>query len=218
MANIDTLRSIVEPIVTDLDAAIYDLEFESGTLKVTVDADGGIDLETVAEITRQVSRQLDLDDPIASRYTLEVTSPGLERNLRTPAHWSTATGERVRVKTKPHVEGDRRVDGVVAAVADDSVTIDTTNGAVTLRVDDVERARTVFEWGPQPKPGGPKPKTKSNTKTKSTAAAPAEASDETDPTPATMAADETGRGADTMARSEATVPSAAGHDPSKENA
>lgn len=197
MADIDALRAIVEPVVDSLDAAIYDLEFENGTLKITVDRPGGVDLETIAEVTRQVSRQLDLDDPIPGRYTLEVTSPGLERNLRTTAHWTTAIGDRVRVKTRPHVEGDRRLEGVVSAVDGDTVTLTTDAGAVQLLVTDVDRARTVFEWGPQPKPGGPKPKSKAAASTTPTDAEPS------DPTSATMAADDTSRG---------------GHGPSKEHA
>lgn len=156
MANIEVLRAIVEPIVVSLDADIYDLEFEGGALKVTLDRPGGIDLETIAEATRQISRQLDLDDPIPGKYTLEVTSPGLERTLRIAAHWSTAVGDLVRIKTKPHTDGERRVEGTLTAIDGDTVAIEVDGAEVRLRIDDVERARTVFVWGPQEKPGGPK--------------------------------------------------------------
>ena len=156
MANIEVLQAIVAPIVDSLDAEIYDLTFEGGALRITLDRRGGIDLETIAEATRQVSRQLDLDDPIPGAYTLEVTSPGLERTLRTAAHWATAVGEIVRVKLLPHVDGERRVEGRVTGVAGDTVTLDRDGDEVRLRIDEVERARTVFVWGPQPKPGGPK--------------------------------------------------------------
>jgi ribosome maturation factor RimP len=163
MARTEELQPIVEPIVASLDAEIYDLEFESGVLRLTVDRPGGVDLETIAEVTRQLSRQLDLDDPIPGKYTLEVTSPGLERNLRTAAHWATAIGHPVRVKTKPNVESDRRIEGVVTAVDDDAVTIDVDGTPARVRLDDVDRARTVFVWGPQPKPGGPKKQGRPNT-------------------------------------------------------
>mgnify|MGYP003951007297 FL=1 len=156
MARTEVLHAIADPIVSSLGATIYDLEFEGGALKLTVDRPGGIDLETVAEVTRQVSRQLDLDDPIPGKYTLEVTSPGLERNLRTSSHWATAVGETARVKLKPHVEGERRVEGTVTAVDDDVVTVEVAGSPVRLRIDDVDRARTVFVWGGQEKPGGPK--------------------------------------------------------------
>jgi ribosome maturation factor RimP len=78
-----------------------------------------------------------------------VSTPGLERPLRTAAHFRGALGAEVKVKTRPGVEGDRRVDGTVTEVDDDGVTItDAAGTARTLRYDDIERARTVFVWGP----------------------------------------------------------------------
>ncbi|MCB1284269.1 MAG: ribosome maturation factor RimP [Microthrixaceae bacterium] len=166
MANLDALRDLVAPIVASLDAEIYDLEFNGGVLKITVSASGGIDLDTIGEITAQVSRQLDLDDPISSRYTLEVSSPGLERTLRTPAHWSSAVGEQVRVKLKSFVEGDRRVEGTLLRSNDERATLETASGQVDVEFDLIDRARTVFEWKPTPKPGqsGSKPTAKPTAK------------------------------------------------------
>jgi ribosome maturation factor RimP len=153
MATIDTLRELAAPIVAALDAEIYDLEFTGGVFRVTVDRAGGVDLETVAEATRQISRQLDLDDPIPGRFTLEVTSPGLERNLRTAEHWSKAVGEHVRVKMQSTHDGERRVDGTVVSADQDTATLDGADGTVQIPLAAVERARTVFAWGPKPKPG-----------------------------------------------------------------
>jgi ribosome maturation factor RimP len=157
MAVSDTLREVVLGALAPLDVELYDLEHHGGTVKVTVDRPGGIDIDAVAEVTRAVSRALDDADPIPGSYHLEVSSPGLERVLRTVAHWRGAVGERVKVKLRPEAEGDRRVDGVVAAVGDDEVTVEVADGDERIvRLADVERARTVFEWGPAPKPGGPK--------------------------------------------------------------
>jgi ribosome maturation factor RimP len=154
----DATRAVVLAAIEPLDVELYDLEHAGGTLRVTVDRPGGIDIDAVAEVTRALSRALDDADPIPGSYHLEVSSPGLERTLRTPAHWQGAIGERVKVKTRAEVDGERRVEGIVAAVADDEVTLDVDGGARrVVRLDDVERARTVFEWGPAPKPGGPKP-------------------------------------------------------------
>lgn len=154
MANDDVLASIVTPIVDELGAELYDLEFNGGVLKVTVTRPGGIDLDTIGEITRRVSRQLDLDDPIPGRYTLEVSSPGLERPLRRPAHWAKAVGELVRVKLKPHVEGDRRLEGTVVHAGEAAAGIDVDGSVVDVAFDDIDRARTVFVWGGQSKPTG----------------------------------------------------------------
>ena len=143
----------VEPLVTPvLDAAgleLYDLELAGGVLRVLVDCEGGADIDVIAQVARALSRALDEHDPIEGRYTLEVSTPGLERPLRTAAHFRGALGSEVKVKTRPGVEGERRVEGTVTQADDDAVTITDAAGATrTLRYDDIERARTVFVWGP----------------------------------------------------------------------
>src|SRR5687767_14484799 len=93
------VRAIVDPIATDLSLDVYDVEQRGGTLRVTLDTPAGseanIDLEQLALATRLISRQLDHDDPVPGRYTLEVTSPGVERNLRTPAHFQREVGKTI---------------------------------------------------------------------------------------------------------------------------
>jgi ribosome maturation factor RimP len=145
MALSDKVRDVVEGALEPLDVDLYDLEQTGGTLRVTVDRPDGIDIDAVADATRAVSRALDEADPIPGAYHLEVTSPGLERSLRTLAHWEHAVGERVKVKMTPDAEGDRRVEGVVTAVDDDQVTLDVDGEEHHVRLGDVDRARTVFE-------------------------------------------------------------------------
>ena len=145
----DRVRALVEPLVAEADLSLYDLDLSGGVLKVLVDAPGGADIDRISRLARAVSRALDEHDPIDGRYTLEVSTPGLERPLRTAAHFRGALGTAVKVKTRPGTEGERRVDGTVTAVDDDAVTITADDGpARTLRYDDIERARTVFVWGP----------------------------------------------------------------------
>ena len=158
----DRVRDLVEPLLTGRDVELVDVEHGGGFLRVTIDRPGGLDLDTISDVTRDVSRLLDDEDPVPGHYTLEVSSPGLERRLRTPSHFRRAVGERVTVKTVPGVEGERRFTGTVAEADERSVTfdVDDANGRVrrTLPYGDIERARTVFEWGPSPKPGsGSKP-------------------------------------------------------------
>jgi ribosome maturation factor RimP len=153
MTTADRLRELIEPIAAERGAVVFDLEFGAGKLEVTVDRSGGIDMEAIAAITRAISRQLDETDPIPGHYTLEVSSPGLERALRTPEHFAWAVGQKVSIKTVPDLEGDRRQQGTIASADDHAVTIATGDGTRTISYDDIEKARTVFEWGGQPKPG-----------------------------------------------------------------
>ena len=156
MTTSERVRELVEPVVTGAGYSLYDVEHTGGAVRVLVDREGGVGLDELAELTRRVSRLLDEDDPIPGRYTLEVSSPGLERPLRTAAHFAGAVGSEVTVKTLPGVEGERRVRGTLVAADDDGFTVRPTEGddaaERTLRYDEVERARTVFEWGPAPKP------------------------------------------------------------------
>ena len=87
MTVVERVRSSVAPLLADLGLEIYDIEHGGGVLRISVDKPGGVDLDAIALATRIVSRQLDHDDPIPGRYTLEVTSPGIERPLRTPEHF-----------------------------------------------------------------------------------------------------------------------------------
>jgi ribosome maturation factor RimP len=156
MALIDRLQNIIAPLCDDLAVELVDLEYAGGVVRVVVDRPGGVDMEAIARLTREISRAFDHDDPINGRYTLEVSSPGLERTLRTPAHFTRALGANVRIKTRPGCEGDRRIEGVLAAADDHGVVVRLSAPADAERrlgYDDIERARTVFEWGPGPKPG-----------------------------------------------------------------
>jgi ribosome maturation factor RimP len=96
-----------------------------------------------------------------------VSSPGLERPLRTPAHWAWAVGRQVSIKTTPNHPAGRRVAGTVTSATDTSVTValdEPVGESLTLPFDEIEKARTTFEWGPAPKPGGPKNKNTATTK------------------------------------------------------
>ena len=103
-------------------------------------------------------RDLDHDDPVPGSYTLEVTSPGVERTLRTPAHYRREVGKTISVRLADVSAEQRRFEGVLIAADDTTATFrvvgsdDVTDRTVPLS--SIDRARTVFEWGPQPKPGG----------------------------------------------------------------
>lgn len=180
MANeLERVRALVEPITSDLDLDLYDIERRGGTVRITVDtppgSEGGISLDALSLATRLISRELDHEEPITSQYTLEVTSPGLERTLRTPAHFQREVGKDVTVRLAGHavIEGEaRRIDGKLIAADDATATLLTAEGDErVITVADVDKARTIFEWGPKPKPGkGPgNTKTKNSAKAKNTA-------------------------------------------------
>jgi ribosome maturation factor RimP len=161
MGLVDALIDLVEPVVGSLGVELVDVEHRGAVLRVVVDEDGGIGLDRLAAVTQAISRTLDERDPVPGRYTLEVSSPGLERPLRTPTHFARALGQKVAIKTTAAYDGERRFTGLLVAASDDEVTVVTDEGGrLVVPLNVVERARTVFEWGPGPKPGkGSKPGT-----------------------------------------------------------
>jgi ribosome maturation factor RimP len=148
---VDKVRELIEPLVVAGGAEVVEIEQAPGILRVYLDQPGGIDLEALAHFSEQITDLLDVDDPVPGRYTLEVSSPGLERPLRTPAHFQRFVGTPVNVKAKAHVEGERRFSGELTEADETGVVV----AGRRLAYGDIERARTIFEWGPTPKPGKP---------------------------------------------------------------
>lgn len=153
MAAEDRVHAVVTPIIDDLDLELVDLVFGGGRLKITIDHENGLDTELLTRATRMISHELDLQDPISGAYTLEVSSPGVERPLRTPAHFARSIGEQVAVKLRPNPDNLRRVRGELVAADDDTITVATDDGEQVVPLDLIAKASTVFDWGPAPKPG-----------------------------------------------------------------
>ena len=154
MAIVDRVTELLLPLLDERRLSLYDVELNGGNLRITVDGPGGVLLDDLAELTRAVGRELDEHDPMPGAYTLEVSSPGLERKLRTMEHFRGAVDEDVNVKLGPHVEGDRRLHGVLVRVEDDGVIVLDVDGEEhAVDIADITKAVTVFEWGPSPKPG-----------------------------------------------------------------
>ena len=154
MSIADRVVDIVGPTVEELGLRLYDVEVNGGTLRVTVEADQPVNLDQLASATRAISVGLEEHDPMPGSYTLEVSSPGLERKLRTSDHFSGAVGEAVSIKLGPQVDGHRRLRGeLIAATAERLTVVDTSGREHEVELADITKATTVFEWGPAPKPG-----------------------------------------------------------------
>jgi ribosome maturation factor RimP len=148
----ERVRAVVEPPLSEKGFEVVDVERNGPVLKVTVDRAGGIDMEAVTEATRLVNDLLDRHDLVGDKTTLEVSSPGIERPLRTPEHFKRFVGTEVAVKAKAGTEGDRRLAGVLEVADDDGVVV----AGRRLTYGDIDKARTVFVWPPPGRPAGKK--------------------------------------------------------------
>ena len=152
------ISEIVTPIVSDLGLDLYDLEFVSGIVRIVVDTKpglfgengkpAGVDLEQIGLLTRLVSREFDHTEPVPGRYTLEVTSPGLERNLRLPRHFEREINKVVSVRLTAPLEttGERRVHGVLVSADEKQIVVRKEDGVeVAIKYVAIDREKTVFE-------------------------------------------------------------------------
>lgn len=148
--DVERVRAVVTPVADDLGLELYDVVLDGATVRVLVDREGGVDLDALTTATRALSHAL---EEAGDDRALEVSSPGLERPLRTTAHFRGATGETVTVRARDAAGEVTRHRGVLRAAADDGIVLEIDGREVRVPVDDVVEARTVFEWGPAPKPG-----------------------------------------------------------------
>ena len=138
----ERVRSAVEPPLSTSGFEVVDVERQGAVLRVTVDRAGGIDMDGVTEATRLVNEVLDREELLGAQTSLEVSSPGVERPLRTPEHFRRFVGTEVAVKTRPGTEGDRRLSGVLETADEEGVVV----AGRRLAYAEIEKARTVFVW------------------------------------------------------------------------
>lgn len=144
-------ETLVRPVVEAAGLELVELSFgrDGGRrlLRVIVDRDGGADLDTLSDLSERISRRLDIEgfDP-AGPYSLEVSSPGIERRLREPEHFRRVTGQRVKVKTFAPVEGTRTHEGTLVGADDREITIDALERKIRIAYESVASARTVVDW------------------------------------------------------------------------
>ncbi|MDQ3985845.1 MAG: ribosome maturation factor RimP [Actinomycetota bacterium] len=152
MSALDEVSNLAQSVARRRSLRLWDVEMGGrpgqAVVRVFVDSDEGVDLDTVAEVSEELSRGLDLRDPIPGRYTLEVSTPGLERNLKSPDHFRLSVGREVVVKTtEPLVGNSHRIEGVISGASEDALQLGLENGEeLDVPYGSIKSARTVFEW------------------------------------------------------------------------
>lgn len=143
------VRPVVESVGLELWEVTYRKERGRMILRVAVDRDGGVDLDTIAQTSERLSRRLDLEGFAGTTpYSLEVGSPGLERALKEPRHFQRSVGLWVKVKTVEPVEGRTVLEGALVSADAEAIVVASDGGELRVPYADVSSACTVFEWGP----------------------------------------------------------------------
>ncbi|HET9722808.1 MAG TPA: ribosome maturation factor RimP [Actinomycetota bacterium] len=145
------VEALVRPVVESSGLELWDVAFRGegrrSVLRVSVDREGGVDLDTIADVSERLSRRLDLEDFGPRGYTLEVSSPGIERPLRTPWHFGRSVGQKVKVKTVAPIDGAKVQEGALVSADAEAIRIASEGGERRVPYADIVSARTVVEWG-----------------------------------------------------------------------
>lgn len=143
----DALVQLLEPAVAGLGFELADLELYlsrgKGLLRIFIDADAGVTVDDCEAVSRQISSVLDVADPIGGNYSLEVSSPGLDRRLVKPAHFDRFAGSEVQVKLRRLVDGRRKVRGVLVARSGAVISVRSEGALLELPLADVDTVRLV---------------------------------------------------------------------------
>lgn len=156
----DTITELLAPTVEALGMELLGVEFlpmpGGSLLRLYIDRPGaapgaemegqGVTVDDCEEVSREVSAQLDVEDPISGNYTLEVSSPGLDRPLFTPEQVARFAGEMVKVGLKLPQDGRRRLQGRVIAVEGEAIRLDVDGEPFEIAFGNVDRARLVPDW------------------------------------------------------------------------
>lgn len=161
----EELTILLTPVIADLGLECLGVEYSpsygNSLVRVYIEAkDRAVTVDDCEAVSRQVSATLDVEDPIQGRYTLEVSSPGLDRPLYVPEHFARFVGQSAKVEVNLAIEGRRRFQGAIKAVEGKTITMDQDGNDVRIAHENIHKAKLVpdFDEGKGQKQKGKKAK------------------------------------------------------------
>ena len=150
MSKQGNLKGLVEPIVESMGYEFVGLEYISqgkhSILRIFIDKPDGVLVDDCSKVSGQLSAMLDVEDPIRGEYSLEVSSPGMDRPLFTAAHFAQFVGSKCVMRMKMPIDGQRKFTGLIKALSDGMVELEMESKTVSLAVDMVDKANLVPEF------------------------------------------------------------------------
>ena len=146
----DQLTELIQPVVEGLGCELWGIEqLSTGRLskvKIYIDTEEGVDIEDCARVSRQVSSLLDIEDPFAGEYTLEVSSPGMDRRFFRLEQFEAFAGSNVRIELMHPYEGKRNYSGQLRGVEGDEVILDLEDEEILFPFETIHKANVVPEF------------------------------------------------------------------------
>ena len=145
------IGDMLEPGISSMGYELVGVEFQTGgkgggLLRVYIDSEKGISADDCQKVSYQVSGVLDVEDPIPGHYTLEISSPGLDRMLFRPQDFERFAGQLIKLRTTYPIEGRRKFKGRLTGLQGDNVVFEQDDMEISLPFDQIEQARLVPEY------------------------------------------------------------------------
>ena len=150
MAKVDQLNDLLRPAAEALGYEFLGVEYigqgKHTVLRLYIDHENGITVDDCASVSHQASGILEVEDPIASQYTLEVSSPGMDRPLFTLAHFTQYVGHQIQLRCHVGVNGRRKFKGTLLSVANEQLIVKVDNEEYSIEFDDIDKANLVADF------------------------------------------------------------------------
>jgi len=144
------LETLLVPVAELMGCELWGLEYsvqgKRALLRIFIDKPDGVGLEDCERVSRQASSVLDVEDPIRCEYTLEVSSPGLDRPLFKTSHYEQSIGQRIQVRLRLPFEGRRKFTGTLAGVVNDEIILHVDNEEYVLPVESIDKASVIPQF------------------------------------------------------------------------
>ena len=141
------IESLLKPIVEDMGYEFWGCEYvptgRHATLRIYIDKPAGVTVDDCADVSHEVSGVLDVEDPVPGAYNLEISSPGLDRPLMSPAHFERYAGEEIQLRSAVPVMGRKRFKGALTAVNDEGVEVEVDGERYFIPFEEIEKANLV---------------------------------------------------------------------------
>jgi len=143
----EQLEALIAPAVEALGCELWTLDYitqkQDTILRLYIDKESGVSLDDCEKVSRQVSSIMDVEDPISGEYTLEVSSPGLDRPLTKLSHYQKCAGEKIKLQLRMAFEGRRKFVGFIAGVEEDEAIIHVDGEEFLFPIESIEKAKVI---------------------------------------------------------------------------
>ena len=144
------IADLIRPTVEAMDSELWGIEYlpqgKHSTLRIFIDKEGGVGIDDCEQVSRQVSALMDVEDPIGGAYTLEVSSPGLDRPLFEKAHYQACIGSLVKIRLRMNYQGRRNFKGRLTALEDDEIVLRQGDEEFVFPLETLDKAQVVPEF------------------------------------------------------------------------